>query len=1061
MKKFLFAISALIALACAGQYAMTAGAAAYPAALGGTGTSQIPASGTIPIGTGAGTYTPALITPGTDVIITNASGSITIAVKNSDFLPSSTVYVATVNGQSGALTITSSTLGTLTLQSVLNSLLATGLATYSTTTNSGTISVSSSSLNLKSASQYSVTDFLPSSTVYVATVNGQSGAVTIAIPATTTINGTQATVFRIIGDGTTVTSTVSGATTTFSIINTGNWAGTWQGLTSSTFYLATNPSGFISGNQTITLKATGDATGTASGATSITHNLTITGLQGSALPSLATGSLVYLNGAWSLFNPFIFVGTAGDISSTVSGATSTLDLANVISAGTCTLCNLTYDAKGRLTVAANGSGGGASSTSVYGGFGVTVFPNPIVTTGTVALNTSTVYSLFSASNPITYNASTGAIGWTNSNNYITLGSLTGDAPITYNTGTGHIGFTNPGYITTSTGLGIANFTTSSVSQWVNDAHYVTSTGLGSYNVTSANPYISISTTTTSAALTFSTSSFGSNAFNSTVYGTSNLATSSPASGIAYFVNGNTISGTSTYVMSFNGATGTVTFSAPATTTVNGTQAALFYLVGTSGDISSTVSGSTTTFDLPTVISGSSCTNCNLTYDAKGRITVAANGTAGGGGTTTINGTTAAVFYIKGDGSTITSTVSGATTTFSIINPGWLTVATQTSINGNAAYNFFHIGSGNITTTVSGATTTFSITGIIPSANGGTNTTTALGSAAFRPLTDFLASTTVVNTPSTTIPTTYVSTWNGLSGAVTFSAPATTTINGTQSPTFYIVGTGGDVSSTVSGATTTFDLPTVVGAGSCTNCNATFDAKGRVTTFSNGSGGTGSGVPSTTPWTAGYIPVVSSSLAIANSPIYVASTTNNIGVGTTTSQHTIVATNASGNSQFSVDVSTSSPQYYLQIENSSTANVFSISSTSQSTFAGNVTTPTINEPVATSTATTASTAVNWALSSIQAVQLQTSTALSFSGCTNGQKPTLYLYQDGTGSRTATWPSTGSCQVSWLNGEGAPTLPTTINTGFPVSFQCANTSFVTSTIVCRGSYVSSTPSMYFSL
>src|ERR1039458_5963712 len=104
MKKFLFAISALIALACAGQYAMTAGAAAYPPVLGGTGTSIIPSNGQVPIGNGIGTYTPAVITPGTDIIVTNASGSVTIAVRNSDFLSSSTVYVATVNGQSGAVT---------------------------------------------------------------------------------------------------------------------------------------------------------------------------------------------------------------------------------------------------------------------------------------------------------------------------------------------------------------------------------------------------------------------------------------------------------------------------------------------------------------------------------------------------------------------------------------------------------------------------------------------------------------------------------------------------------------------------------------------------------------------------------------------------------------------------------------------------------------------------------------------------------------------------------------------------------------------------------------------
>lgn len=46
------------------------------------------------------------------------------------------------------------------------------------------------------------------------------------------------------------------------------------------------------------------------------------------------------------------------------------------------------------------------------------------------------YTDFSASNPITYNSNTGAIGWTNSNNYITLGSISASSPLSYNNGTG-------------------------------------------------------------------------------------------------------------------------------------------------------------------------------------------------------------------------------------------------------------------------------------------------------------------------------------------------------------------------------------------------------------------------------------------------------------------------------------------------------------------------------------------------------------------------------------------------------------------------------------------------
>jgi hypothetical protein len=48
------------------------------------------------------------------------------------------------------------------------------------------------------------------------------------------------------------------------------------------------------------------------------------------------------------------------------------------------------------------------------------------------------------------------------------------------------------------------------------------------------------------------------------------------------------------------------------------------------------------------------------------------------------------------------------------------------------------------------------------------------------------------------------------------------------------------------------------------------------------GGSGSGVPSTTPFTSGYLPVISSSLALTNSGIY-QSSSGNFGIGTTNPQ----------------------------------------------------------------------------------------------------------------------------------------------------------------------------------
>lgn len=63
-----------------------------------------------------------------------------------------------------------------------------------------------------------------------------------------------------------------------------------------------------------------------------------------------------------------FPALTGDVTNSAGSLSTTL--ASVISAGSCTSCNLSYDAKGRITVAANGSGGlaiGGSITSATAG----------------------------------------------------------------------------------------------------------------------------------------------------------------------------------------------------------------------------------------------------------------------------------------------------------------------------------------------------------------------------------------------------------------------------------------------------------------------------------------------------------------------------------------------------------------------------------------------------------------------------------------------------------------------------------------------------------------------
>lgn len=157
--------------------------------------------------------------------------------------------------------------------------------------------ITSSSVNLQQGSNITITSSTNGSGIPTYTITGVAASGTV-----TQIVGVSPIVVTQAGANATATCPTCITTTT------GNWIGTWQGVNSSTFYLATNPSAYISNisttinttgpltgggsfvngttlnlgcatcltaNQNITVTATGEATGTGSGTTSITVPLVL------------------------------------------------------------------------------------------------------------------------------------------------------------------------------------------------------------------------------------------------------------------------------------------------------------------------------------------------------------------------------------------------------------------------------------------------------------------------------------------------------------------------------------------------------------------------------------------------------------------------------------------------------------------------------------------------------------------------------------------------------------------------------------------------------------------